>query len=166
LPKGKGWFWLRTRDEWMVFDFVPFRGICLRWRGRFRCGEFPPPGTVGLRERPDMKKKTSVAEGNEERHLAPVESEVLVDHLALIEHMAVTRYDDGDPRLPGYLTVRTQGRSWVIDVKDPDSCCSFRVVATTIDEALETVQELLSCDQAPWEPDRYLKQYASKKPKK
>lgn len=113
-----------------------------------------------------MKKKLVSAAGSDEKHLAAIETEVLRDHLAVVEHLAVVRYDDGDPREPGYITLRTQGRSWIADVKDPDSCCSFRVVATTCDEMLETLQELLSTQDAPWEPDRYLKQKSPKKPKK
>lgn len=113
-----------------------------------------------------MKKKNGASQDAQGSHMAPVETEVLKEHMALVEHCTVTKYDDGDPRQPGWFTLRTQGRSWIIDVKDPDSATSFRVVATTLDEALETVQELLSSDQAPWEPDRYLKQQAPKKSKK
>lgn len=166
LPGGAGWFWLATPSERLCFTFAPFRGIHLCWRGREYWGDFPRPGTSGLREVPDVKKKSATSGGGDERHLAAIETEVFRDHLAIVEHLAVTRYDDGDARQPGWLTIRTQGRSWVADVKDPDSACSFRVLATTLDELLETVQELLSTEDAPWEKDKYLQQSKTQKSKK
>jgi len=166
LPRGSGWFWLRTRTDWMCFTFRCFHGLHLVWRGQFKPGEFPRPGLPGLREIPNVKKKTAAAASGPERHLAAVESEILRDHLAIIEHLAVTQYDDGDPRQPGWITIRTQGRAWVCDVKDPDSACSFRILATTVDELLESVQELLNSENSPWEPDQYLKSKSKPKPKK
>jgi len=166
LPRGRGWFWVSRNGVWSCYSFAPFRGICLRWRGCSRCGGFPAPTDAGYREGPSMKKKSAAGVEGDAKHLAPIESEVMCDHLALIEHCAVVKYDDGDARIPGWFTVRTQGRSWVIDVKDPDSGCSFRVLATTFDEAFETVQELLCCEAAPWEPDRYLQDQQKKAKKK
>lgn len=165
LPRGSGWFWYRDRCGWSCYTFAPFRGLFRCWRGPFKVGDFPRPGDPALKRVPDVKKKVAAASGPGERHLAPVESEILRDFLSIIEHCAVVQYDDGDPRQPGWITVRTQGRAWVADVKDPDSGCSFRLLATTFDELLESLQELLSCDQAPWEPDHYLKSKA-KQPRK
>lgn len=113
-----------------------------------------------------MRKKTVAAADDGRQHIAAMETEVLRDHLAVIEHLAVIRYEDGQPRQPGYITLRTQGQAWVVDVKDPDSCCSFRLLATTVDELLESLQELLGADQAPWEPDPWLKSAATKGRKK
>lgn len=166
LPFGNGHFWVRTASEWICLDFRPWVGIQLRWRGPSKPGEFPPPCTPGLRERCAVKKKTATSSGGEEKHLAPMESEVFRDHVALVEHMAMVKYDDGDVRKPGWITLQTRGRSWCAVVKDPDSECSFTVVATTLDEALETVQELLATEDAPWEPDRFLRQQTPKGKKK
>lgn len=110
-----------------------------------------------------MKKKMTSADGKPPRHLAALESELLHDLMPLVEHMGVTAYDDGDARVPGFITIRTQGAAWVIDVKDPDSGNSFRIVDQTLDKALQSVALLLACDEAPWSPDAFLKRPSGKR---
>lgn len=110
-----------------------------------------------------MKKKSAKVGAEAGKHLAAVESTIFQGLMPLVEHCAIRQYDDGDPRDPGWLTVKTQGAAWVIQVKDPDSGCSFAAVADTLDKALETAALLLSCDEAPWEPDRFLAANAKKK---
>lgn len=97
------------------------------------------------------------------KHLVPLESDVLRDHLPLIEHVAVLQYEDGEARQPGWITIRTSGAAWQVVVKDPDSASSFTAIAKTLDEALGTAALLLGCEEAPWEPDAFL---ARSKPKK
>lgn len=103
-----------------------------------------------------MKKKVSATVAGDVKHLAPVESNYFSQLLALVEHCAVRKYDDGDLREPGWFTIKTQGAAWVVQVKDPDSCCSFSAVGETLDKALETAVLLLGCEEAPWEPDTFL----------
>jgi len=98
-------------------------------------------------------------------HLAPMESDILSGLLPLVEHCAARQYDDGTPREPGWLTIKTTGAAWVVQVKDPDSACSFTAVAATLDKALETAAMLLGSDDAPWEPDRWLLESQKKKKK-
>jgi len=76
------------------------------------------------------------------------------------------QYEDGEPRVPGWFTVKTMGAGWVVQVKDPDSCCSFSVVGRTIDEAFATAALLLGCEEAPWEPDSFLAASAARNKKK
>lgn len=111
-----------------------------------------------------MKRRNvkSGAEGG--RHLAALETTRWHDLMSLVEHCAIRQYDDGEQRETGWLTIKTQGAAWVVQVKDPDGCCSFASVAETLDKALETAALLLACDEAPWEPDRFLA--ASKNGKK
>jgi len=113
-----------------------------------------------------MKKRVSTADGGGGKHIASLESNYFHDLLALVEHCAVRQYDDGDPREPGWITIKTLGAAWIVQVKDPDSCCSFSSVAETIDKALETAVLLLGADQAPWEPDAFLAAAKAKKTKK
>jgi len=103
-----------------------------------------------------MKKKLGKLEAKEVKHLAALESEVFRGLLPLIEHCCVRLYEDGDPREPGYFTVKTSGAAWVVQVKDVDACVSFSAVADSLDKALETAALLLSCEDAPWEHDRFL----------
>lgn len=104
-----------------------------------------------------MKKR--IAKGaldGDVKHLAPVESNIFTNLMPLVEHCAIRRYDDGEQREPGWFTVKTQGSAWVVQVKDPDGAVSFSAVGQTLDNALETAALLLACDEAPWEPDRFL----------
>jgi len=118
------------------------------------------------KERPSMKRRTAKAELGDAVHVAPLETDRLSDCLPLVEHCAVRKYDDGSSREVGWLTIKTQGAAWVVQVKDPDSCCSFVAIGKTLDEALETASLLLSCDEAPWEPDTWLQQAAARKKRK
>lgn len=98
-------------------------------------------------------------------HLADRHSVVFAKLVALIEHCACVRYDDGDPRRPGWVTIRTQGSSWSVQVKDPDSACSLQAVGVTLDDALALACLLLEQEETPWEHDPWLAQ-SNKKGKK
>lgn len=96
-------------------------------------------------------------------HLAPMETVVFDKLHQVVRHMAVTKYDDKEVRKPGWITIKTLGSSWVIQVKDPDSCLSMQVVADTLDNALALADLLLGSDEAPWEPDPFLSKMGGKK---
>ena len=53
-------------------------------------------------------------------HLAALESNILEKYPRLLEHMAVTRLEDGSARSPGTVLWKTLGSSWVIVLKEPD----------------------------------------------
>lgn len=118
------------------------------------------------RETPNMKKKQAKTLGSDQKTLAPVESDVFHQLLPLIEHCCVRKYEDGDPRDPGWITIKTQGSAWVVQVKDPDGACSFSAVGETLDKALQTAALFLSSDEAPWEPDRFLQAQQTRSKKK
>lgn len=112
-----------------------------------------------------MKKKSTKTGEQNAKHLAALESTVFADLLPLVEHMAVTQYDDGDPRVTGWITIKVQGAAWIVQVKDPDAAVGFTAIADTLDKALSTAALMLACDEAPWEPDPWLanKKQAGKK---
>lgn len=114
-----------------------------------------------------MKKKSvaAPAPGEGPKHLAAVESNVFSRLPSLVAHCCVTRYDDGDPRKPGWFTVKTMGSAWVCQVKDPDSAASFTATSNTLDDALALADLLLSSEEAPWEPDPFLKKMEAGKKK-
>jgi len=112
-----------------------------------------------------MKKKNVAKSVDGVKHLAPVETEIFKGLFPLVEHCCLRQYEDGDPREPGYLTIRTQGAAWSVQVKDADACVSFSAVAETLDKALETAALLLSCDEAPWELDKWLADAAKRRKK-
>jgi len=111
-----------------------------------------------------MRKKSTgqvKADGTGPSHLAAVESTILGNHLELVKHCSITRYDDGDPRKPGWFTVKTMGSAWVVQVKDPDAALSLTATGQTLDDALTLADLLLGSEEAPWEPDPFLKRNLS-----
>lgn len=166
IPKGRHEFILETGT--LVFR-------CEVWSGRFVFISHWVDTMPGVclsdiknpwQRKPVMKKRQAKSVMGDANHLAKMETEVLRDHMSLLEHCAVRKYDDSEPREPGWITIKTQGAAWVVQVKDPDGCCSFSAVGETLDKALETASLMLSCDEAPWEPDSFLAQAAARKKKK
>lgn len=113
-----------------------------------------------------MKRRTAPSNASGQKHLASVETNILTQCHAIVRHCAVTQYDDGEPRKPGWITVKTFGSAWQIEAKDPDSCLALRVVENSLDEALALLTLLLESDEAPWEVDTWLQQQAAKGRKK
>lgn len=90
-------------------------------------------------------------------HSAAMESQLLDKLVALRAHCCVNRYDDGEPRRTGWVTIKTLGTSWVITLKEPDTALSLSVTGATLDDALVAADVLLQSTDAPWEPDVFLK---------
>lgn len=166
LPRGKGHFRLCYAVWRFHLDFQFGRGIWVTRREPWTERDVLAAGPVLVREKPVMKKRGVKPLGEATKHLAPMESDVFSKLLPLVEHCAVRQYDDGETREPGWFTVKTQGAAWSVQIKDPDSCCSFTAVGKTLDEALETAALLLGCEEAPWEPDTFLQASAARKKKK
>lgn len=114
-----------------------------------------------------MKKISfeSVSPSDGPVHLAPIDSKVLSQFPHLIAHCCVMRYDDGDSRKPGWYTVKSQGASWVVQVKDPNACAQLQCIGNTLDDALALADMLLGSEMAPWEPDQFLKAQSQKSKK-
>lgn len=166
LPVGYSTYRVYTRGRVYTIIALRYTG---QWVTEVRHRFAPADGVwlIHQWERPKIvKKKSAAAAATGAKHLAPLESTYMGQLLPLIEHCGVRQYDDGDPREPGWFTVATQGAAWVITVKDPDSCCSFRAIGETLDKALELAALLLSADEAPWEPDTFLAASAARKKKK
>lgn len=146
--------------------FTPNKGI----HAREVFSRFGPPKILAfpriVYKVPDMKKKAAKGAPSESNHRAPMESEYFRDLMSLVEHMALTKYDDGDARETGWITIKTQGSAWMVQVKDPDAGVSFASVGETLDKALATAALLLGCDEAPWEHDQWLMRKMAPKGKK
>jgi hypothetical protein len=97
-------------------------------------------------------KKVKVAERSTVKHLAPLESEMFKDHLAVIEVLAMLQYAEGTPREPGYLGMWTQGATWFIRVQDKTGEAQMTAEGRTAEEAWDTLALLLGSDNPPWEP--------------
>lgn len=115
-----------------------------------------------------MKRRTTPAGSSSQggaRHLAAVESNVFCKLPKLVEHCCVTRYEDGEPRKAGWFTVKTMGSAWVVQVKEPDAGLSMQCTAQSLDDALILADLLLASDEAPWEPDPFLRAQQSRSKK-
>jgi len=158
MPRGKCQF--RIVTEWYDFllTYLPWKGICaVSRRVRKSRPGGRPVGAEHEWEYPSMKKKISKASEGV-KHLAAMETNLFAQLIPLVEHCALRQYDDGEARETGWVTIKTQGAAWCVQVKDPDAAVSFTAVADTLDKALETAALLLGCDDAPWEMDRFLAQ--------
>lgn len=165
-PYRRAIYYLRHRGYTFRLHWQPFMGICMTawWEPMKVWLTSTPPKDVW--EVPSMKKRAVAAGADGEPNKVPMESIVFKGHLPLVEHCACRRWEDGSPRQPGWITIGTAGGSWTVTVKEPDACASFRVVAPTLDQALDTATLLLACDEAPWEHDRFLQGQQTKQKKK
>lgn len=157
LPRRVAYYWVELRNSrWLLLQWQPFIGIRPL---ALRVGPLLTlrPIVEFVWRKSDVKKKAQVtAPKDGPEHLAAVETNVWSAFAPLVAHCAVTRYDDGDPRKPGWLTIKTQGSSWIVQVKDPDSASSFQAVAVSLDDALSLASVLLEADSTPWEHDPWL----------
>lgn len=165
-PKGGYYFYVLTRDYRFGMAAKPFKGICRVSCWTRSASAAGPAGTLVRRwEYPSMKR-VKRSDRAAVKHLVALETECFRDLMPLVEHCGLLQYEDGEPRQPGWFTVRAQGAAWQVVVKDPDSASSFSVVAKTLDEAFGTASLLLGCEEAPWEPDAYLAQQQARSKKK
>lgn len=112
-----------------------------------------------------VKKKIALSPAEVKRHLAPMETEVLREFMPIIEHLAITQYDDKDVRQVGRMTLQTKGSVWQVILKDPDSCQEMVVNGQTLDEVLALTARLVSSEEAPWQPDVWAMQQKKKSKK-
>lgn len=165
LPLREKWLYVVYRGRMITLHFRPWAGIC--WRAIRKPGD-PRRGFLAWevqRGRPEMKKKDmpkSVAEG---RHLAAMETDRFADMMPIVEHLAVTKYEDGDPRETGIIILKTNGVAYQAIIKDNDTGLCFTASGKSLDEAFETAALYLGTDSAPWEVDRYAKKGGQKKKK-
>jgi len=166
LPKGKSRFCVGLGKLLFWVDATWRRGM---WVSAREYRGTVPRGAVAkiVYRRPSMKRRVSKSspEG-QANHLAPMETTRFADVMSIVEHCALRKYDDGELREPGWVTIKTQGAAWCVQVKDPDACVSFIAIGETLDKALETAGLLLACEEAPWEHDKYLADMKAKKAKK
>lgn len=162
----QGGFWLRMRWSRYRLDlyhsrrrgYNPVTLVTYSGTNVVKVSNFVPPELGKVK-----KKSLETAPEGQFKHLAPMESKVLTSFDQVIAHCAVVRYDDGDPRKPGWIVLKTLGSAWVLEAKDPDTCSRMTASAGTLDDALTLMDLLLGSEQAPWEPDQWLRQSQSRK---
>lgn len=165
LPRGECWIYTRCKGSVVGLQYLPWKGICWRAVRVSKSHPFDGPLAGPPNRRPEVKKKEMSKAAAEASHLAAMETERFADMLSLVEHLATVKYEDGDPRQPGFIILRTNGSAYQAVVKDPDTGMAFTAAGKTLDEALETAALYLGTDSAPWEPDAFLKRQVKKKGK-
>lgn len=88
-------------------------------------------------------------------HLAAVETSVMAQFPNIIAHLAVTKYEDGSPRVPGEIHLKTAGTLWSGRLKDTDGALFIPLTAPTIDDLLLMMELFLTDEKAPWQPDTF-----------
>jgi len=112
-----------------------------------------------------MMQRRKVADGQGEGVLsaADLTYKPLSKMASLIAHLALTKYEDGSPRVPGRMRVEVKGALWQVSLEDVDAAAVLRVSASTISEALQQANLLLESADTLWEPAPWLRQPAPKK---
>jgi len=151
-PMGNCEFWFLTANRKLLMRLVPFRGMHAAevWSKSW-CHDGPPDVLLGRFRRPDVRK-VKLADRASVKHLAALETELLREHMAVVEHLALLQYSDGTPRQTGYLGIWTQGSTWVARITDKDADAQLTMEGKTLDEALTLLHMMLGAEDAPWEP--------------
>jgi len=151
-PYGKGVFFVLTGTGTFAMRYAPFRGV-------HRAAWFAPGKSSGVSFRTADReweglsvKKVKVAERSVVKHLAPLETELFKDHMAILEVLAMLQYADGTPRECGYLGMWVQGYTWFLRVQDKTGDAQMTAEGRTAEEAWDTLAVLLGSENPPWEP--------------
>lgn len=113
-----------------------------------------------------MKRRQPVVNVGACAPALPATSVLLAKLPAIREFLSATGYDDGSPRVPGYLTLRNRGHSYEITLYDPDAGLRLPARGPDLDKTLLLAEQLLGVQEAPWEVDNYLTEQLAKKSKK
>lgn len=113
------------------------------------------------------KRSVPTSAGSEGKaiHLAAVETLLLGQYPSIVAHLSVTKWDDGSPRTPGNLLLKTVGSFWSLTAKEPDDCLQLPVIGQSLDDVFTLLELFLSGDEAPWEVDTWAKQRAGRSKK-
>lgn len=103
-----------------------------------------------------MKKRVASSGGGGESkpcHLAALDSPAFRLFPRILEHLAINRFEDGTPRLPGTVICRVESANWKVIAKEPSSQLQLVVIGATVDDAMAGLELLLGAEEAPWDDD-------------
>lgn len=157
---------VRTRRGYFTLVAKRYWGVSIWSAMRDGVELYSWPECDTYQEMTRMKRRSVSTEPRNVLHLAAVDSDLMARLLPVVQHCSHVQYEDGSPRKPGWITIKTMGSAWVVEAKDPDSCSRLTVVQQTLDEALVLISLLLESDEAPWEQDPWLRASEAKGKKK
>lgn len=169
--------WLPRSGEKMIRVVGPRHWLLVQWLPRegywvVASGEVGKPYTQPFYFNPRyqgdaMKRRQAARPGDTVIPALPSASVHWPKLPAIREFISATKYDDGTPRTPGYITVRNRVTMYEVTMYDPDGAARICTRAPKLDDALSLMEQLLGVEDAPWEHDRYLaEQQAKQKPRK
>jgi len=95
-----------------------------------------------------------------------VECMLLKKYMAVAEFLALTSYDDGSERVPGYAWLSNRGHAYELTLFDPDGCAKLPCLGRTWDECFALAEAHIKGDNAPWQRDKFLEERKVGKKKK
>jgi len=103
-----------------------------------------------------LKRREQQARG--EAHSSSADRETKLFHMLtnVVGHVTCNCYEDGSPRKPGWVTLRTWNGLWELVAKEPDACLSLSVCDPSLDDCWVLLDTLLGDASAPWQPDPFL----------
>lgn len=162
-PRGTVYFQLKVGRATCDLARYPYQGTYLVrvWE---HCPLTPRPSLVwdGDEDIP-VKRPNPKAVPEGPQSTASLDTKLFTKLSPILEHCAVTRYDDGTSRQTGWITLRVLGTQWQVQVKDPATGLSFSTLAPSVDNALVLSASLLASPDCPWEEDPWLKGQKKKK---
>lgn len=165
LTRRPGRYWLLSRGEAALIDWVPHEGL---WAWRLHrngpSGELLKETSRPEKLMPPKKRQALGLEGVPIPAL-PLESACLKKYPRVLEHLICTAYDDGSLRNPGSIRIDNKLILLVVTLYDPDSGMRLPCNGVTVDECLALADKLLGAPDCPWEVDRWLTSELQKKEK-
>lgn len=102
-----------------------------------------------------QKRKVPTGDSAGKMPQASLSTKVLLKYQNLVQHLALSQYDDGSPRSPGVLILFATGTSWRCVIKDPDTTAKLVITQESLDELLGAADLLLGSPDTMWEIDQY-----------
>lgn len=113
-----------------------------------------------------VKRRNAPAAGGIIQPALPAASVMLGKLPCLREFLTATAYEDGSPRVPGYITIRNRQVTFEATIYDVDSGTRLSARAAKLDDVLALLEQLLGVEEAPWEIDSYLTEQLARRSKK
>lgn len=168
LPRrGEVHFRIVGKTQWLIVQWLPREGYWVTAAGLVGTPDAERFYFSPRYQSEAMKRRQAVRPGDTVLPALSSASTHMPKLPALREFISATKYDDGTPRTPGYFTIRNRVTTYEVTLYDPDACARVSTRAATLDGALSLMEQLIGCEEAPWEHDRYLAEQAVRtKPRK
>jgi len=164
--RGERWLRILLPRAWWLVQWLPREGWWITSAGEAGTPYDVPTYSSPRYQSDRMKRRQAAEPGKAVVQALPSTSLHWPKLPTIREFITATSYDDGSARQPGYLTVRNRVTTMEVTLYDPDSASRMVCRGSSLDEALILAEKLLGVEEAPWEPDNYLQQQLTRKPRR